>query len=72
MDFILKEAKALEGELIELRRSLHKIPSVYFFLHTNNGEDVCYSNHNPKFDVDESVLIKGVASYLAIVFSYLK
>ncbi len=49
-----------------------KIPSVYFFLHTNNGEDVCYSNHNPKFDVDESVLIKGVVSYLAIVLSYLK
>jgi amidohydrolase len=49
-----------------------KIPSVYFFLHTNNDKDICYSNHNPKFDVDESVLIKGVASYLAIVLSYLK
>ena len=49
-----------------------KIPSVYFFLHTNNGENICYSNHNPKFDVDESVLIKGVVSYLAIVLNYLK
>jgi amidohydrolase len=49
-----------------------KIPSVYFFLHTNNDKDICYSNHNPKFDVDESALIKGVASYLAIVLSYLK
>ena len=51
MDFILKEASKLEGELIELRRSLHKIP---------------------KFDMDESVLIKGVVSYLAIVLNYLK
>lgn len=49
-----------------------KIPSVYFFLHTNNGKDICFSNHNPRFDVDESVLIKGVVSYLAIVLNYLK
>jgi amidohydrolase len=50
----------------------NKIPSVYFFLHTNNDKDIYYANHNPKFDVDESVLIKGIVSYLAIVLNCLK
>ncbi len=50
-----------------------KIPAVYFFLHTNNVEKgIIESNHNPKFDVDEAVLWKGVAAYCAIAKEYLK
>ncbi len=50
-----------------------KIPAVYFFLHTNNDEKgIIESNHNPKFDVDESVLWRGVAAYCAIAKEYLK
>lgn len=50
-----------------------KIPGVYFFLHTNNIEKgITESNHNPKFDVDEDVLWKGVAAYVAIAMEYLK
>lgn len=50
-----------------------RIPGVYFFLHTNNTEKgIVESNHNPKFDVDESVLWKGIAAYCAIAKKYLK
>ncbi len=50
-----------------------RIPAVYFFLHTNNREKgITEANHNPGFDVDESVLWKGVAAYLAIAYKYLK
>ena len=49
------------------------IPGVYFFLHTNNPEKgITEANHNPKFDVDEDVLWKGVAAYTAIAMEYLK
>ena len=50
-----------------------KIPAVYFFLHTNNAQKgITESNHNPKFDVDEEVLWKGVAAYCAIAKEFLK
>ncbi len=50
-----------------------RIPAVYFFLHTNNSEKkITEANHNPYFDVDESVLWKGVAAYLAVAYDYLK
>ena len=49
-----------------------KIPGVYFFLHTNNLEKgMTEANHNPYFDIDESVLWKGVAAYTAIAMKYL-
>ena len=50
-----------------------RIPGVYFFLHTNNADKgIVVSNHNPRFDVDESVLWRGVAAYVAIATNYLK
>ena len=43
------------------------IPGVYFFLHTNSKEKgITEPNHSPRFDIDESVLWRGVAAYLAI------
>lgn len=49
------------------------IPAVYFFLHTNNPEKgIIQPNHNPCFDVDEEVLWKGVAAYVAIALEYMK
>lgn len=48
------------------------IPGVYFFLHTNNNEkNITEPNHSPGFDLDESVLWRGVAAYLAIAAQYL-
>lgn len=50
-----------------------KIAGVYFFLHTNNSQKgIVVSNHNPRFDIDESVLWEGVAAYVAIANEYLK
>lgn len=48
------------------------IPAVYFFLHTNNEEKgIVEANHNPNFDIDESVLWEGVAVYVALALKYL-
>ena len=50
-----------------------RIPGVYYFLCTNNPEkNIVESNHNPYFDVDESVLWRGVASYVSCAMEYLK
>ncbi len=50
-----------------------RIAGVYFFLHTNNAQKgIVASNHNPCFDIDEDVLWKGVAAYVAIASEYLK
>ena len=49
-----------------------RIPSVYFMLHTNNIEKgIVEPNHSPRFDIDEDVLWRGVASYLAIGMKFL-
>ncbi len=67
-----KTSSALMGS-DDFANYAEKIPAVYFFLHTNNAEKgITESNHNPKFDVDEDVLWKGVAAYCAIAKEYLK
>lgn len=44
-----------------------RVPSLYYFLHTNNAEKgITAPNHSPHFDVDESLLLRGVLSLLAI------
>ena len=49
-----------------------RVPGVYFFLHTNNRpKGIEAFNHNPGFDVDESVLWEGVAAYVATARCYL-
>ena len=49
------------------------IPAVYFFLHTNNKEKgLVEPNHNPRFDVDESVLWEGSAACVSIALKYLE
>jgi len=69
---VTKISSALMGS-DDFANYAEKIPGVYFFLHTNNPEKgITVSNHNPKFDVDESVLWKGVAAYCAIALKYLK
>ena len=50
-----------------------RVPSVYYFLCTNNPEKgIVEANHNPRFDVDEDVLWKGVASYVATALKFLE
>ena len=69
---IVKTSSALMGS-DDFANYAEKIPALYFFLHTNNSKKgITESNHNPKFDVDEDVLWKGVAAYCAIANEYLK
>ena len=47
---------------------LKTVPGVYFFLHTNNPEkNINKPNHSPLFDIDESVLYRGVAACIAVL-----
>ena len=67
----VKTSSALMGS-DDFANYAEKIPALYFFLHTNNSKKgITESNHNPKFDVDEEVLWKGVAAYCAIANEYL-
>ena len=69
---ITKAPAALMGS-DDFANYAEKIPGVYFFLHTNNAEKgIVESNHNPRFDIDESVLWQGVAAYVAMAVEYLK
>ncbi|MBO5909854.1 MAG: amidohydrolase [Clostridia bacterium] len=50
-----------------------RVPSVYAFLHTNNKEKgIASANHNAGFDIDESVLWEGAATYILVATEYLK
>ena len=45
-----------------------RIPGAYIFLHTNNPQKgITEANHSPRFDIEESVLWEGVATYVALV-----
>jgi len=69
---VTKTTSALMGS-DDFANYASKIPSTYFFLHTNNIEKgIVAANHNPCFDVDESVLWEGVAVYVATALNFLK
>ena len=69
---IMKTTSALMGS-DDFANYASKVQAVYFFLHTNNSEKgIVAANHNPHFDIDESVLWEGVAAYVAIALNYLK
>lgn len=68
---ITKTSSALMGS-DDFANYAEKIPGVYFFLCTNNPEKgITQANHNPEFDIDESVLWKGVAAYIAVAMKFL-
>ena len=68
---VTKVSSALMGS-DDFANYAERVPGLYFFLHTNNPEkELIVSNHNPKFDIDESVLWKDVAAYCAIAMKYL-
>lgn len=50
-----------------------RVPSIYFRLRTSNPrKNIVSAPHKNKFDLDEDVLWKGVAAYVAICMKYLK
>jgi amidohydrolase len=48
-----------------------EVPSIFFRLGTNSSESTAYSNHNPKFNVDERALLYGVAVLVYLTNKYL-
>ena len=46
-------------------------PGVYFFLSSAADERTCIPHHNPRFDIDESVLWKGSAAFVALTEDFL-
>ena len=71
-NIITKTSSALKGS-DDFANYASRVPAVYFFLHTNNeGKGIVEANHNPNFNIDESVLWKGVACYVAIAQKFLK
>lgn len=51
---------------------LMKVPGTFAVVGTANEEkDTCYSNHHPKFDVDEDMLECGVALHAQYALDYL-
>lgn len=52
---------------------LEKVNGVFAFLGIRNEEKgIIYPHHSPKFNIDESVLWKGVALYALFAYSYLR
>lgn len=52
---------------------MERVPGFYGFIGALNKEKgIIYSNHNDKFDVDESVLHRGSALYAQFAYDFLK
>ena len=63
-------AKQSGGE--DFSEYLMKVPGTFVIVGTANEEkDTCYSNHHPKFDIDEDMLECGVALHAQYALDYL-
>lgn len=49
-----------------------KVPSVFFRLGTNSGQETAYPNHNTRFDVDEQAFLYGISVLSLLTHNYLK
>ena len=51
-----------------------EVPGCFMFLSNlaEHSDGVCYPNHNSKFNLDESLFYKGVATFIASAFELLK
>jgi amidohydrolase len=48
------------------------VPGTFAIVGTANKEkDTCYANHHPMFDIDEDMLVNGVALHAQYAFDYL-
>lgn len=66
-DLVLTKSKINLMGSDDFANYLKYIKGVYFFLSTNNSnKGIVEMNHNPRFDIDESVLWEGVYAYASI------
>ena len=51
-----------------------EVPGCFMFLSNlaEHSDGVCYPNHNSKFNLDESLFYKGVATFISSAFEILK
>jgi len=70
-DIIEMKYPVMGGE--DMAYFLEKAPGTFFFLSNPKEIDgVFYPHHHPKFDIDESLLYKGVALFVQTVVDFLK
>jgi len=51
---------------------LEMVPGTFAIIGTaNKDKDTCYSNHHPMFDIDEDMMVSGVALHVQYAFDYL-
>lgn len=69
-DAIMEMPKMAGSE--DFSEYLEKVPGTFAIVGTANKEkDTCYSNHHPMFDIDEDMLVNGVALHAQYAFDYL-
>ena len=69
-DAVMEMAKMPGSE--DFSEYLEKVPGTFVIVGTANKEkDTCYSNHHPMFDIDEDMLVYGVALHAQYAYDYL-
>lgn len=69
-DALIEMPKMLGSE--DFSEYLAKVPGTFAIVGTASEEkDTCYANHHPMFDIDEDMLVNGVALHAQYAFDYL-
>lgn len=69
-DAIVEMPKMLGAE--DFSEYLEKVPGTFVIVGTANEEkDTCYANHHPMFDIDEDMLVNGVAIHAQYAYDFL-
>ncbi|NLJ59060.1 MAG: amidohydrolase [Tissierellia bacterium] len=67
---VMEMPKMLGSE--DFSEYLAKVPGTFAIVGTANEEkDTCYANHHPMFDIDEDMLVKGLALHAQYAYDFL-
>lgn len=70
-DIVVMKKSAMGAE--DMAYFLEEVPGTFFFMSTPKAVDgECYPHHNPKFDIDEELLSRGVALIAQGAIDYLE
>ncbi len=69
-DAVMEMPKTAGAE--DFSEYLEMVPGTFAIVGTaNKDKDTCHSNHHPMFDIDEDMLVNGVALHTQYAFDYL-
>lgn len=69
-DAVMEMPKTAGAE--DFSEYLEMVPGTFAIVGTaNKDKDTCHSNHHPMFDIDEDMLVNGVALHAQYAFDYL-